>query len=92
MSLGDLYVFEAAEAKKVENCCMFTFEVDYDVYEGFKGPHDYDTVLVRMAVGCLGEVVLVGRVWSSQPLYGDDGYTIGVQLIKVALADVADLK
>ena len=84
MSLKNLHCFKASEAVDIDEG-WFTFEVDYSVSEGFKGPHDYDTVLVRMPVACLGEIVVVGRVRSSMPLYGDDGYTIGVQVVKVSL-------
>jgi len=91
MSLKNLHILKAAEAVAIENG-MFIFEVDYSVREGFEGPHDYDTVLIQMAFGCLGEMVVVGKVDVSHPIYDDGGCTIGVQYIKVALADAADLK
>ena len=90
MSLEGLRVFNAALAVSAEPG-MFTFEVDYNVYEGFKGPHDFDKVLIRMPVACLGEVVVVGKVFASYPFIDEGGRTIGV-IVKVALADPCDLK
>ena len=89
--LEDMHIFNAAEATKTESN-MFTFEVDYSTREGYNGPRDFEKVFVKLPVGCLGEIVVLGKVWSSMPLYGEDGYTIGIQIVKVALADAADLK
>lgn len=91
MGLKDLCVFDATLAVSAEPG-LFTFEVDYDVYEGYQGPHDWELCFIRVAVGCLGEVMVLGRVFASHPLYDKGGCTIGVQYIKVALADAADLK